>query len=139
MRIFYERLKKLRLQSDFTQQEVADKLNISRTAVGKYELGIAYPDVEKLKILSHIYNCSVDYLLGLSDHVKIISPNELKRFHEMTEIEKIIGSKNISEKEAKLIEKYRQLDERGKAAVESALNFEYEQSAREADTKKATG
>lgn len=74
---------------------MADKLNISRTAVGKWETENAYPDVEKLIMLAKIYDCSIDYLLGLSNNVKVISKNEIVALKAITSIalkENIIAS-----------------------------------------------
>ena len=77
IRTFSERLKEQRLKSNLTQQQVADRLNISRTAVGKWETGTAYPDVEKLIALAKIYKCSVDYLFFLSDNAKVLARSEI--------------------------------------------------------------
>lgn len=84
--IFSERLKELRTRSNLTQQQVADKLNITRTAIGKYETESAYPDVEKLIALANIYNCSVDYLLGLSDNPRVLTRNEIATLKVVTDI-----------------------------------------------------
>lgn len=112
MQILCERLKKLRVQLGFTQQQVADKLNISRTAVGKYEVGVAYPDTEKLVMLAKIYGCSVDYLLGLSDNIKTTPPNELNvlsKIFEIAETEQIISNRNsLTEKESSELCEYLQ-------------------------------
>ena len=116
MNIFYKRLKSLRIESGLSQQDIADKLNISRSAIGKYETGAAYPDIEKLIMLAGLYNCSVDYLLGISDNNPILTKEELE-----------------------LIQNYRLLDERGKAVVNSVINVEHEQLNIDKGDKKATG
>ena len=97
IKAFSERLKELRLMNDLTQQQVADRLTISRTAVGKWETETAYPDVDKLKTLAEIYNCSVDYLLGLSDNIRILTRNEiaaLKNIMAIAAKENIIASED---------------------------------------------
>lgn len=58
------RLKELRLQKEYTQIEIADKLNVSRQAVSRWETGSACPDTDKLMLLGEIYGVSVDEVLG---------------------------------------------------------------------------
>lgn len=59
-----ERLTYLRKESGFTQLTLAEKVNVSRQAVSRWESGTAIPSTESLKILSNIYGVSVDYLLN---------------------------------------------------------------------------
>ena len=61
------RLKEAREKANFTQQEVADKLNISRQTISKYELNINEPDLETLKSLALIYNDNINELLGIKN------------------------------------------------------------------------
>lgn len=53
----------LRKMTNMTQEELAEKMNISRQTVSKWELGAILPEVEKLVELCEIFNCSVDQLL----------------------------------------------------------------------------
>ena len=48
-----------------TQQEVAEKLNTSRTNITKYELGTLEPNVEMIGQLAELYNVSTDWLFGI--------------------------------------------------------------------------
>lgn len=57
-------LKKARLEKGYSQSDVAKKLNISRQAISRWENGLAYPDIENLKLLGDIYDLSFDELLG---------------------------------------------------------------------------
>lgn len=75
---FGNRLKDLRIQSKLTQKEVSEKLVVSRATIGKYETEQAYPDFEKLIALANLYNCSIDYLLGLSNITRRFSAQELE-------------------------------------------------------------
>lgn len=59
-----ERLKNLRLKYCFSQKQVANKLGISPSIVSGYETGERTPSTEVLLAISHLYNCSTDYLLG---------------------------------------------------------------------------
>ena len=58
-----EKLKEAREKANLSQQEVADKLNVSRQTISKYELNINEPDLETLKELSCIYEVDINYLL----------------------------------------------------------------------------
>ncbi|QDQ01558.1 helix-turn-helix transcriptional regulator [Lysinibacillus fusiformis] len=57
------RLKELREQRQYTQDDVAEFLNISRQSVSKWELGKGYPDIENLIRLSDLYEVSLDKLI----------------------------------------------------------------------------
>ena len=61
-----EKLKEAREKANLSQQEVADKLNVSRQTISKYELNINEPDLETLKELSCIYGVDINYLLGIN-------------------------------------------------------------------------
>ncbi len=58
-----EKLAMLRKQNNYTQEQLAELLSVSRQAVSKWESGLAYPETEKLIRLSELYNCSLDYLI----------------------------------------------------------------------------
>ena len=62
--LFGERLRALRKQAGLTQQAVADRLSIHRTAYTKYETGVVAPDRQALVTLAQLFNVSVDNLLG---------------------------------------------------------------------------
>lgn len=58
-----ERLAELRINHNMTQEEFAERLDVSRQAVSKWELDKTLPDVNKLLKISEFYQVSVDYLL----------------------------------------------------------------------------
>ncbi len=60
---FSEKLQLLRKSKGFTQEEFAEKLNVSRQAVAKWEAGQAYPDIMNLIQISDMMNVTVDYLV----------------------------------------------------------------------------
>jgi transcriptional regulator with XRE-family HTH domain len=59
-----ERLRKLRIKNNYSQKNVAERLQISPSIVSGYETGERTPSTEILLALSYLYNCSTDYLLG---------------------------------------------------------------------------
>ncbi len=62
--VFPTRIKKARLDTGFTQQEVANETGISQSLIAKYETGKLEPDLEKLGILCDFYNKPADYFIG---------------------------------------------------------------------------
>lgn len=56
-------LRNKRKELELTQEEVADRLGISRQAISKWENGNGYPDIDNLILLSKLYGVSVDDLL----------------------------------------------------------------------------
>lgn len=59
-----EKLKEARNLSGLSQEQLADKLNVSRSAVAKWETDKGMPDVMNLKAISELLQVSVDYLLN---------------------------------------------------------------------------
>ena len=62
--MIYENIRNLREDSDKTQKELADYLNVKQTTYSKYELGKINSPVEVFIKLADYYGVSVDYLLG---------------------------------------------------------------------------
>lgn len=60
---FGEKLSKLRRANNYTQEQLADVLEVSRQSVSKWESDIAYPETDKLVKIGKLFNCSLDYLL----------------------------------------------------------------------------
>ena len=58
-----EKLYQLRKKSGLSQEQLAERLNVSRQAISKWESGSAFPESEKLIIISNYFDVSVDYLL----------------------------------------------------------------------------
>ena len=61
------RIKKLREENDITQEDLAQKLEMSKGIISLYEKEIRKPSLEVLIKLSEIFNCSIDYILCKSD------------------------------------------------------------------------
>ena len=61
--VFCEKLQILRKNKGLTQEELADRLNISRAAVAKWESGQSYPDISNLIQISNLMNVTIDYLV----------------------------------------------------------------------------
>ena len=61
---FHEKLQQLRKQKGLTQEELAEILFVSRTAVSKWESGRGYPNIDSLKAIAKFYAVTVDRLLS---------------------------------------------------------------------------
>lgn len=66
-----EKLVYLRKQKGLTQMELAERLNVSRQAISRWEVGAAIPSTDNLKFLGDIYDVPVDYFLN--DEIEDIS------------------------------------------------------------------
>lgn len=64
---FGNNLKKIRLDNDLTQEELAKKINTSRSNIANYENDKNMPSVDMLEKMSKALNCSIDFLLGKND------------------------------------------------------------------------
>ena len=58
-----EKLSKLRKEYNYTQEQLAEIIGVSRQSISKWESDIAYPETEKLIELGKLFECSMDYLL----------------------------------------------------------------------------
>jgi transcriptional regulator with XRE-family HTH domain len=59
-----EKLSKLRKEYDYTQEQLAEILGVSRQSISKWESDIAYPETDKLVKIGKLFECSMDYLLN---------------------------------------------------------------------------
>lgn len=76
-----EKIAKLRKENNYTQEQLAQLLGVSRQSISKYESDMAYPETDKLIRLGEIFDCSLDYLLKDD----ITEPISNERLHENTE------------------------------------------------------
>ncbi len=64
---FSEKLLTLRKAKNLTQEELAEKLNVSRQSVSKWESGQAVPELDKIVAISTVFDVTTDYLLKSSE------------------------------------------------------------------------
>lgn len=65
-----KRLRELRKENKYTQEEMAKKLGITTSAYGFYEQGKTVPDASKVLELARMFDVTTDYLLGAVDNKK---------------------------------------------------------------------
>ena len=79
---FNEKLQELRKQNGLTQEALAEKLYVSRTAISKWESGRGYPNIESLKAIAKFFGVTVDELLSTDEVLTIAEEdNKLKEKH----------------------------------------------------------
>ena len=87
-----EKLRELRTKNGISQRIVAQKLDVSPSIISSYETGERTPSVENLLLLSYLYRCSTDYLLGretispkMTLAVEGLSPKQVQLLTELIE------------------------------------------------------
>ncbi|MCR5067245.1 MAG: helix-turn-helix domain-containing protein [Erysipelotrichaceae bacterium] len=102
---FGEKFKAARKEAGLSQEQLAEKLSVSRSAVAKWEADNGMPDVENLKAISELLNVSIDYLLSEDDR---ISFNETREAIDLENYEKTGMCRD--KKDAACLERYRDAD-----------------------------
>ena len=74
---FHEKLQELRKSRGLTQEELAEVLYVSRTAISKWESGRGYPSIDSLKEISNYFSVTIDELLS-SEKLLSIAEKENK-------------------------------------------------------------
>lgn len=96
------RLKQLREQAGYSQEELAKLLNTSRSRIGMYEQGRRQPDFEMQEAIADLFNVTIDYLFGRSeqdilkeqlDHLSS-SPEDVQEFLDFYADYKHLDRKN---------------------------------------------
>jgi len=97
MATFGDRLKLLRTGKRITQEKLAERFFITKSAVSKYETGVNTPENKLLQDMADFFEVSVDYLLGRSDEKYIIINEPEISLHERyaNKIAKILESEGL--------------------------------------------
>lgn len=115
-----EIIKQRRIELGLTLKDIAKALNVSESTVSRYESSeIQNMGIDKIEALSKILKCSPGYLMGW------ISEKELPTKEQ-----------TITNKEKELLDKYNELDEKGKHTVNTILDMEYNRCMEEKDYLK---
>ena len=96
-----EKIKKARIENGLTQEQLADKMMVSRQAITKWEADKGIPDVSNLKVLSQLLNVSIDYLL---DDGSTIDINVIREPIDISKYGKAFIKKKLTDK--LMLEKY---------------------------------
>ena len=81
----HEKIYSQRKLKGFSQEELAEKLGVSRQAVSKWETGEALPEITKLKGLAEVFSVTTDFLLNDNQDVfvkgQVNSPDPFEKFY----------------------------------------------------------
>ena len=69
--ILADKIIRLRRKNGWSQEELAEKMNVSRQAVSKWESAQTVPDLEKILMLGALFGVTTDYLLGRETEVRL--------------------------------------------------------------------
>ena len=83
---FNEKLKELRNLKDLTQEELAEALFVSRTAVSKWESGRGYPSLDSLKEIAKFFGVTVDELLSGEELLTLAQEDNKQKEHLMFDL-----------------------------------------------------
>ena len=103
-----DNLKKLRESKNITQVKLSTDLCVSQELISRYELGSSFPQPNMLIKLSEYFNCSVDYLLGITDTTTPV---------------KYLTSNSQNVEAAELYNKYKSLSNEDKKYFNRFLDF----------------
>lgn len=81
------KLRQMRVQNGLSQRKIARRLGVSASIISGYETGERTPSLENLLLLSHLYRCTTDYLLG----------------REAQTPENVVNVEGLSEKQVQLL------------------------------------
>lgn len=90
-----EKIKDLRKKSNISQEELAEKVGVSRQAVTKWENDAGLPDIENLKSIASLFNISLDELLGYKK--QLLGDVILEEKYSLNNIVKAKGTRSKEE------------------------------------------
>ena len=79
-----EKIQMLRKKEGLSQEAFAEKMGVSRQAVSKWELGVSKPDVDKIVMMSSLFQVTTDYLLKDKQEEqteKVVYYSEVRPWH----------------------------------------------------------
>ena len=82
---FNKKLQQLRKEKALTQEQLAEELFVSRTAISKWESGKGYPNIESLKSISKLFSVSIDNLLSGEELISLAA------YENRSNINKVLG------------------------------------------------
>ena len=108
---FGKNLVKYRKLCGFTQQEIADILNLNRTTYTKYETGVSEPSFEILKKIVAVYEVDVNAILGQEEFEKNLHDFVMPMYNLTNEERELVGIYRMLSKEEKqeLMDKAREI------------------------------
>lgn len=119
-----QNLKRLRTFYSYRQQDVSDKLNISRQAYSNYERGTRLPDLETVSKLAQFYNIPLDRLVYAKDPAGVIAESSPYGHIALTPVGSTI---RMNGPDAKMFLTFKQLPEAVQKEVRDFIKFKKDQ------------
>ena len=91
-----EKIIELRKRNGYSQEELAEKLDVSRQSVSKWELNASTPDLERIVQMSELFHVSTDYLLKEGDQSQV--DTQAGRWLGDEEVERFLAYKRKEQK-----------------------------------------
>ena len=83
---FHQKLQELRKQKGITQEELAERLYVSRTAVSKWESGRGYPNIDSLQAIARFFGVSVDALLSADEMLTLAKEDTRQKEYRLRDL-----------------------------------------------------
>ena len=82
-----ERIKELRENAGYSQSELARRLDVTRSSVNAWEMGLSTPTIQYVVAISKLFHVSSDYLLGIKNESTLVlddlSSEEIKLIYDL--------------------------------------------------------
>lgn len=91
---FNKKLQELRKQEGLTQEDLAQKLYVSRAAISKWESGRGYPNIDSLKAIANLFSITVDELLSGNELLDLVQEENKQKTYSFRDL--VFGLLDIS-------------------------------------------
>ena len=87
VRMLFEKIKELRENAGYSQAQLAKKLDVTRSSVNAWEMGLSMPTTQYVVALSKLFHVSTDYLLGMETEKTLVldsyNENEIELIYNL--------------------------------------------------------
>ena len=103
MQDFGKRVKELRQRAGLTQQQLAERILVSKAAISNYELYERNPSPEILIKLARVFHVSTDYLLGVEEKIQVLDISDLtdEDVEVLEQTAALLRKKNLEQKQTR--------------------------------------
>ncbi len=103
MQDFGKRVKELRQRAGLTQQQLAERILVSKAAISNYELYERNPSPEILIKLARVFHVSTDYLLGIEEKTQVLDVSDLTNedVEVLEQTAALLRKKNLEQKQTR--------------------------------------
>lgn len=103
MQDFGKRVKELRQRAGLTQQQLAERILVSKAAISNYELYERNPSPEILIKLARVFHVSTDYLLGIEEKTQVLDVSDLtdEDVEVLEQTAALLRKKNLEQKQTR--------------------------------------